>query len=346
MFRFYSGFSLAVGLLLLGSLLYGAEGRNEFTSPLLIQTSAYEALHRLEAGALNLSYEFRASQAQVTGVPIQPTEYHASHPQVAGALIGPSRYLAPNQQEDSVTVEPHPAKPLIYSLVLPGAGQYYNRSPRWKMLLFAGLEVGLLSSYWAWNSRADEVLRNYETFADEHWGLSRWYQNTIRLFPDQWEQILVGTHKLDLIVEDTYFTTDRLDSLQRVYSWEQIEVLRDRDFYENIGKYDQFVGGWDDTWDEPRDSSGNWYLVQKGSRGETVLMTRRKDRYRSMRFDRNRLLDRTGYVITMLMFNHVISSLEAVWSSQRGRGRFPQAALLIDSRYPYRIGGITLTWSW
>ena len=42
----------------------------------------------------------------------------------------------------------YPGKPLIMSLILPGAGQFYNKSPFWKTASFLGVEIG---SMLAWN---------------------------------------------------------------------------------------------------------------------------------------------------------------------------------------------------
>ena len=49
--------------------------------------------------------------------------------------------------QDQKTV--YPGKPLLMSLVLPGAGQYYNKAPVWKTALFFGME---LASILAWNN--------------------------------------------------------------------------------------------------------------------------------------------------------------------------------------------------
>ena len=41
--------------------------------------------------------------------------------------------------EDQKTI--YPGKPLIMSLVVPGAGQFYNQSPMWKSAMFFGTEI-------------------------------------------------------------------------------------------------------------------------------------------------------------------------------------------------------------
>ena len=57
--------------------------------------------------------------------------------------------LTPMMAQDSSSVviieDPsinYPGKPLIMSLALPGAGQYYNKSPMWKTASFLGVELG------------------------------------------------------------------------------------------------------------------------------------------------------------------------------------------------------------
>ena len=43
------------------------------------------------------------------------------------------------ESEDSLAV--YPARPMLYSLILPGFGQWYNKSPAWKIGLFASIEA-------------------------------------------------------------------------------------------------------------------------------------------------------------------------------------------------------------
>ena len=70
------------------------------------------------------------------------------------------------------------------------------------------------------------------------------------------------------MINGDYYYTDQLVDLKGKYLWNDILVIRDRDFYENIGKYDQFVGGWSDV-------STNWYWEEKdvGDSTEIVIKT-------------------------------------------------------------------------
>ncbi len=154
-----------------------------------------------------------------------------------------------NLTDDTLTV--YPARPMLYSLIFPGLGQWHNKSPLWKIGLFSGIEVVSILSGMQWIKKADDIRVNYELFADDNWNLETWVYNTLSTTIGNYADVHInGTHKLTLKLSGslaeqfgTFVTSDSLeDNAHWVYSGE-VKVLRDRDFYENIGKYDQFVGG-------------------------------------------------------------------------------------------------------
>lgn len=272
-------------------------------------------------------------------------------------FAGQSSFQEKTEQPDSLVPQKeaapikYPARPMLYSLVIPGAGQVYNKSPLWKTALFAGIEIAGISAWWNWKSKAEDIRLEYELFGTDHWLLSNWYINTPLIFPDNYPEMFSGTHKIMLIAGGEYFSSEFLDSLWGVYGdWSQIDFIRDRDFYENIGKYDQFVGGWDDGYDE----SGNqlWYEEEKdvGDSTEVIKLTSNKDHYRDLRFDSNTLLDYSKYAISAIMFNHVISALEAVWSSQQIAREENEVqtkiGLLYDRQSKTGVGGVYFSIRW
>lgn len=203
------------------------------------------------------------------------------------------------------------SKALLLSLVWPGAGQLYNHDPLWKPILFSAIEIAGIASNIKWKQTSNRLRWKFESFADDHWELQRWYENTKTIFPGRWQEMVNGTHKLTLEIDGNFESTNHLIELLKNTSWEQIQVVRDRDFYENIGKYDQFVGGWDDPYDDPFDSKGNWFTVTKGNSDETFILTKRKDNYRGIRHRSNLYTSYAKYAATTLMFNHLISGVEA-----------------------------------
>ena len=221
-------------------------------------------------------------------------------------------------------------KPLVMSLLLPGAGQFYNKSPIWKTVSFLAVEFGSVLAYNHFNNQAKSLRKDNQKFADENWNLGTWITNRFdtpaRMYDNMsWTNFpslnkLNGTHDIKLIISgdlanELNLTKVSSDSLEINPDWyytgDLIEV-RDRHFYENISKYDQFLGGWSDARNE-------WYWEEKnvGDSIEVVIKTPLKESFINERFKTNQKLNAAKYCINALMFNHVISVIDAVWSSQR-----------------------------
>jgi len=254
----------------------------------------------------------------------------------------------------------YPGKPLIMSLVLPGAGQYYNKSPMWKTASFLGVELGSIVA-WDYFTKKAKTLRNeYWGFADSNWDLYTWYKFTrdgptgkIEHNGRQWTENdframsnYKGTHHLLLHLSGElaaqygeFITSDSLGIISGYLDLDLVNVVRDRHFYENIGKYDQFVGGWSDA-------NTDWYWEEKQLEDSTeiVIKTPMKKNYIDQRFDSNQMLNMAKYSITVLLFNHVISGLEAVLTNQK-QARDKQKSQTIETDVsllynPYNPGGI------
>ena len=256
----------------------------------------------------------------------------------------------------------YPGKPLLMSLVLPGAGQYYNKAPKWKTALFFGAEIVSVFSWNYFRKTAETRRKNYQEFADQNWTLRNWIDN--RFYPhsnSDWYDFpalnsLAGTHDIKLIISGALAELEGItghissDSLETNENWgfdyaDDITVVRDRHFYENIGKYDQFVGGWSDASEE-------WYAYEKnvGDSTEIVIKTPHKQSYIDDRYEANKMLNYAKYSITVMMFNHVVSGIESVWFSQKkAKNKLKETSynsrfnLVYDPISPIGVGGITFS---
>ncbi len=255
-------------------------------------------------------------------------------------------YVNTPDSSDTVKIEYH-GRPLVMSLVLPGLGQYYNREPLWRTALFSGVELFGLFSYWNWTTRAEDIRIGYENYADEHWSLENFIANTPILGVSYPDVRFGGTHSLSLELNGILVPQDTLSQLGYV---DELVVLRDRDFYENIGKYDQFVGGWDDVFDS--DGFPLYWEQAKdvGDSTEILIMTHHRDNYLSQREKSNTYLKLANFAVSAIMFNHVASAFEALWSSNRKSQKQakvqPTMGLIYDPKSRYGIGGIALALSW
>ena len=258
--------------------------------------------------------------------------------------------------KDSVTLVNYPAKPMLYSLILPGLGQYKNGDPLWKSAIFIGVEAASIVGMLQWNKQAEDIRKQYELFGDNHWSIINWVENTLLnrvMGLTQYEDFkLDGTHKLELHLSgslaEAFGVFVSSDSLVTHPEWiysDELSIFQDQHFYENIGKYDQFVGGWDDIFE--------YYIVEKTVEDtiEIILMTPNKNDYNNERDKSNQYLKLANYAVSAIMFNHVISGIEAVLTNQRkARSKAEQSktdvGLYYDPRNKYGIGGISVSYKW
>ena len=266
-------------------------------------------------------------------------EFHSSFSQ--------TEIETPKEENDSTTVEKYPAKGLLYSLVLPGAGQWYAGA-KWKSLAFVGVELASILAWSNLSQRGEDIKIDFEDLADHHWILNIWLQNMD--LPDIAEYGIsaMGSHDIQILLpggsiigsnEDT-----NGDSIPDWTSYEVDDVIRDRDFYENIGKYNQFVGGWDDI-DE--------YWVDAKSVGDStewLIMTVNRDSYLDLREEHNRYLQLAAYSVSAIMFNHIISAVDAVWETRRRSTRPDKVEASLKPTFSpsskFGIGGFSLSLRW
>ncbi len=287
------------------------------------------------------------------------TYYYDSgmHNPLKSSLLGFAAGLAMDEEDedaanDIAAPNVFPARPMLMSLAVPGLGQFYNKSPLWKTALFAGIEAAGIITWWSFKNKAADVKEEFEAFANTHWSLKAWvntssYMNDY-LFDDSDYSVFITTHHLTLTdLSGEYYSSEIF--IEEPVLVDSLEVLRDRDFYENVGKYDQFIGGWDDAFIEGSGQDHDFWDTSKdvGDSTEIILMTPNKDKYLDLRLDNNDLLKIGSYAVTAVMFNHVISAIEAVYSAQadarRKARKETDLGLIYDRKSKYGIGGVVLS---
>lgn len=154
----------------------------------------------------------------------------------------------------------------LLSAAVPGAGQIYGRS--WiKAAAFLALETAAWVGYSHYTDEGDAMRKEFRAYADEHWSRERWHAAYV-------EGQDPATHALP------------------AYNTQQ--------YYEMIGKYDQFMKGWDD-----------W--VPAGPN-----LTENRYYYESRRREHNEQLINASQCAMAALGNHLISALDAAWTVHRG----------------------------
>ncbi|HID96170.1 MAG TPA: hypothetical protein EYP53_08990 [Candidatus Latescibacteria bacterium] len=162
----------------------------------------------------------------------------------------------------------------LLSALVPGSGQLYAGTKRG--FLFLAVEALTWTGYLTWTHKGKELEDDYERFADLHWSEDR-YNDYI------WTAV-IGT-------PDTTRLTHNYETSSRQQQ------------YEMIGKYDQFVYGWDDT-----DASADGYPPVDSLKN--VQSTHRL-KYEDMRYESNRYLRRALFTLGVILCNHLFSAIDA-----------------------------------
>jgi len=228
-----------------------------------------------------------------------------------------SEFLA---QEEALNIEENdksiyeytyksPKKAFLYSLLIPGWGQKYAGSSIIKTAGFLLIEVGSWAGHFTYQKKGDDKTIEFKTFANVHWiegdttGANYTdpdnpiYTNLDNETYRGWLLINEG------IVEDTGFT-------------EHLPSTKSQQYYEMIGKYDQFRGGWDDYW------TGDT---------ATVYLTEHRRIYMDMRKKANDYLNNANTMIIVSILNHLISAFDAAISANRHNKQFADDAWSIKA---------------
>lgn len=173
-----------------------------------------------------------------------------------------------------------PGKAFLFSFLLPGLGQNYSES-KIKRFIFPAIEVGLWAGWFALRSHGFDKRREYQSFADTHWDRNRYYDS------------LRVTYNCGLGYNDDtqpcYYNPQ--DSTRFFYFTHHLPATKNIEYYENIGKYEQFRGGWDDP---PNRTA-----------------------YLEMRFLSNRAFDRAKALAITSLGNHLLSAIDAAVSANK-----------------------------
>ncbi len=206
----------------------------------------------------------------------------------------------------------------LLSLAVPGAGEWYCDS-KIKGAVFFAVEVTSWVTAHVYYKKGDHQTDMFQDFANEHYSASRYANWTIEHIgeltangtpppytPEQYHNLIFPGNDSTGGPPYRNINWDELNSMER-----DVEVVGNnythelpywgqQQFYELIGKYDQFSRGWDDS---GPDTPGNVNPVLSTSK-EMYL-------YASMRANTNHYYDISATFVSIAVINHFVSALDA-----------------------------------
>lgn len=192
-----------------------------------------------------------------------------------------------------------PKRAFLFSALVPGAGELWAGS-KMRAALFFGLEVLGWGTYVSWNAKGDELESEFRARADttwKPWQYIAWRESRSARFTSK-------THTLPC---DSLF-------VQAPSNTPVPEVLKDcsttktQQYYELIGKYHQFIAGWEDVTDP---TTGNRVQHHSEIDSAETFYSAIREEYEDQRYESNKYLKRAGNVAGLLLVNHVLSAIDA-----------------------------------
>ncbi len=184
-----------------------------------------------------------------------------------------------------------PAKAFLLSLAVPGAGEYYN-GQKIKAGTFLAVDALLWTGYFIYHKKGSDKENEYQTFANENY---------------TWQNFIIAWDQLPEEDKDRF-------SHRMPWDDENNRPNLNHEYYENIGKYDQFQVGWNDIDFSP------WDIRDSTEAGKIVSPYR--SQYLDMRKQANDYFSNATTAVMISIANHVVSAFDAAIGAKRfNKGR-------------------------
>ncbi|MBI9072552.1 MAG: hypothetical protein JEY94_13200 [Melioribacteraceae bacterium] len=199
----------------------------------------------------------------------------------------------------------------VLSAAVPGAGEIYTGNYL-KGAIFLAVEAAAIYLAVDYDKQGDDKTKVYQSFALENWDPAKYARNSIDNFnldPADYADLFTNS-------EMTEINYDRWDLIHKIegdvskqdigkYYSHELASFKDQQYFEMIGKYQQFNNGWKDfNYDE---NSGFDYHT---------TLTKNFEDYSVMRGDANDNYNKSSTFVTVMVINHVLSVVDAAISAK------------------------------
>jgi hypothetical protein len=194
----------------------------------------------------------------------------------------------------------------VLSGVVPGAGEVYVGGTTNYIKAGAFVLIEAVSIYYAisYNKRGNDQTNFFQNFADQRWSVVKYAQwindNTtgskVTIFPAD------AQHPTPWSQVDWASLNAAEDAIGATGFTHKLPSHGDQQYYELIGKYPQYARGWEDD-------------NLPGDLANPDFITPEFHWYSEMRGDANQLYKVSDRGVAIIIVNHLLSILDAIWSS-------------------------------
>lgn len=186
---------------------------------------------------------------------------------------------------------------VLLSALVPGAGEFYGESYL-KAGIFFGIELLAWGTYFYFDSKGDNKTEEFQKYADTYWDIrtyARWLKD--EQF-DESSQINPDEPNRDILEE-------QIRVCERENFSHTLPDYGTQQYYELIGKYQNFQGGWTNLQHVPTKANGPyWYETYR----DPIFTNYADERQKANDFYE---YAKIGPVTAII--NHVLSAADAAW---------------------------------
>ncbi len=186
----------------------------------------------------------------------------------------------------------------VMSAIIPGSGEFFV-GEYLKAAIFFVVEAALVTTAVVYDNKGDDRTAEFQAFADEHWSVVK-YSDNLLLQPGLPDGCNIQINRDESLPPwEQIENWDEINFCERGFS-HKLPPYGEQQYYELIGKYNQYSSGWDEF--DP--------AVDDFRAVPQIMLD-----YSKMRGEANDTYNVAAKAVIGIYINHFLSAIDAVWSA-------------------------------
>jgi hypothetical protein len=184
------------------------------------------------------------------------------------------------------------------SALLPGAGEFYGKNYL-KAAIFLGIEIAGWGAYAYFQKKGDNQTIKFQNYADTYWNVRTYAAWLV-------SQGFLGNGNINPNEPDREVLRHEIMQCESLNFSHTLPEYGDQQFYELIGKYQNFEAGWANLAHVPTKDPGPYYYE---TYHDPIVV--------NYAYDRQKANDYYNYGTTsviVVVVNHILSAADAAWT--------------------------------